>query len=119
MDNLEVQHLQKHFTNHWGGAMIELILKRNAGLDAHKRVVVSIELLKKEDRCQTDEALSFGLLCVSHLLGNLFCRIKHQLAEFINILEVETENAGREPDAANRFAVEVEDGGSNPSDAFS
>jgi hypothetical protein len=68
MDNWEVQHLQKYFTKHWGGAMIELILKRNAGLDVHRMVVVTIVILKKEDGCPTDGAQDFGLLYISHLL---------------------------------------------------
>jgi hypothetical protein len=55
MDNLEVQYLQKHFTNHWGGAIIELILKRSVGLEAYKIVVVTIVLLKNEDGCKTGD----------------------------------------------------------------
>jgi hypothetical protein len=43
----------------------------------------------------SDEAQNFCLLCISHLLRDLICRIKHHLAEFIHILEVETEDAGR------------------------
>ena len=35
-----------------------------------------------------------------------FAAFKHHLAEFIHVLEVETEDAGGEPDAADRFAVE-------------
>jgi len=53
-----------------------------------------------------DEAQFVGLLRVSHLLRDLFCRIEDHLAEFIHILEVETEDGSREPDTAHRFCVE-------------